>query len=138
MNIIYHIGVKLSSTTEDPAITHTVKNLTSIPPTMTATPYNITLPGQTSSTAIITHSVVCEPLTVPVSSNHFCSDKPDGYYLESGNPASMFQCSDGITHIAWCPDNTVQNKAGQMNPSRKLTIIMVGISSLLISAWANT
>ncbi|KAG5274673.1 hypothetical protein AALO_G00138890 [Alosa alosa] len=81
---------------------------------------------------------MCEPLTVQVSSNLFCSDKPDGFYLEPDNPAFMLQCSDGITHAAWCPDdNSGHNIAGQINPSQKISIIMVGISALLMSAWAN-
>ncbi|KAL2090874.1 hypothetical protein ACEWY4_013137 [Coilia grayii] len=126
-----------TTTTEEPVTTQTATNQTSSASTanMTATTYNTTLPEETSTTSMKTHLVRCDPFSVPVYSNPFCSDKPDGFYLESDNSSSILQCSDGITHIAWCPSN--HNKARQKTPATKITIIMVGISSFCISAWAN-
>lgn len=142
-----HTGEQLpTTTTKEPAVTtQTVTNQTSIASTSnrtsnittTSSSYNTTLPEGTSTTPMPTHPVPCEPFVVPVYTNTFCSDKPDGFYMDSsGNfSSSILQCSDGVTHIAWCPNN--HNKARLNTPAMEITLVMVMISSLWISVWAN-
>ncbi|XP_075948204.1 acidic mammalian chitinase-like [Anarhichas minor] len=87
-----------------PVTTHVPEITTNHPANSTTTtaPTTTTTTDKTTTTA--------EPTTTGVSGSGFCTDKPDGLYVNEMNRNSFYQCVQRHTYIQLCPVNLVFSK----------------------------
>lgn len=133
------VGWTPLTTPQDMTLAATVPTSISSSTSTTAKPTSNT---QAPSTNTMTRVSDCpqDVLLVLDTSNSFCQQKTDGFYLRSENPKSFYKCEQGQTYVMRCPNPGAKNCSGGRSQLSDCVIgLNLGIALLfhLLSVWSN-